>query len=1246
MAADDASSSTTRLPIASPSAPPSNQSSLATSSSNQTYPTLTVFTLSTPLYVTGTGNLPVATATPATPTYVKPSNNSSNGTCGCTVNVRGAEIGYWYSLDQYFDIVTFFSIASGTGVTWEYQTATTTFNLVKSVQDGLMSYDLTSAWDPATNQTTWDLFAITLPMPAAATTTVMSMTEYSPIPSTPLTQQNIIDSLWSDLPPASVAFTGPSSTVFVAASGTPFVAYSSYEVEKAEPVVDAFGKVSCKTSVTSYDLSAPYAFEYNGDKLGDTVEASGPVPDDFLQSIPQSSCVAGTYQGPVTIIYIVHLMYGTPWTPFVGHVESSVEQLELPTITAASSSTYRPKAHVESSAEDAPPSKTSKGIVRFHTKTYNDYIAHIESALSEFGLPTVVLINTKSSFTAAGRTTQPAPGGNSATTAPATRLNQNSGDSTSNGGGVPGLGQIISAIVSQVNENRGSSSGGSSQNSGSESEGSGSSGSESGGSGSGSGSSGSESSNSDTGGSSSGSESSNGGSSNESSGSGNGGSESSNGGSSSGSSGPGSSDSDSSSGSDSGSGSDSTSDSSSDGSGAGSSSGNSQNSPPIIVAGSQTATMDSSSGFVIGGQTLSPGGPAITVDGTVLSLVPSATAVVVNGQESSLSGSSIVEGQGPAEIGRPPIITVGSVAYTANAATQYYLAPGQTLTAGGVVTVDGTVVSLGPSASYVVVGGATQTFPSALITPAPNPAFAAGATPTFLIAGQTLTPGGSVVVSGTTISLDSSANNLVVDGVTRAVGAGVGIVGQPLITVAGTPYPAVDGTSFIVGGQVLTPGGVILVDGTTVSLNAADNIVYFNGVASSLDTSYPFSTSPPILTIGGSTVAPEVVGGSIRYEIGGQTLTPGGSISADGTVISLAPGATALVINGVTQALNPVIATSLPDVVIGGTTISGIDKAGDTYVIGGQTLSPGGLITVDGTVFSLAPEGTALVVNGVTQVLGTGITAISDIVVGGTTLSGLFGAGSTYVIAGQTLTIGGTITVDGTTISFPSATAVVINGITQTLIGPAYTTNAPELTIDGTVYTDLPGPGTTYVIDGQTLTPGGVIVVDGTTISLSPSATALVVNGVTQTLFPATTAAAAAATRFPVLTIDGQTYTALPNSGSAGGTYVIDGQTLTPGGVIVVDGTTISLSPSATVLIVNGHTQTLAAASATATTTGASAGSKATAGNGAAATATRTGAAAESTGAASRTAVVSNEGLFSSLFSCALLTVLIGGFAW
>ncbi|KAK3061287.1 hypothetical protein LTS18_006602, partial [Coniosporium uncinatum] len=51
-----------------------------------------------------------------------------------------------------------------------------------------------------------------------------------------------------------------------------------------------------------------------------------------------------------------------------------------------------------------------------------------------------------------------------------------------------------------------------------------------------------------------------------------------------------------------------------------------------------------------------------------------------------------------------------------------------------------------------------------------------------------------------------------------------------------------------------------------------------------------------------------------------------------------------------------------------------------------------------------------------------------------------------------------------------------------------------------------------------TLTPGGVIVVAGTTVSLSPRATVVVVNGVTQTLFPATTTLTRTAVR---MTADG-----------------------------------------------------------------------------------------------------------------------------
>ncbi|EKG12387.1 hypothetical protein MPH_10504 [Macrophomina phaseolina MS6] len=1130
---------------------------------DQTYPTLTDFSLSTPYYGAGTANTPIGTGTPAKPTYVKP----SNGSCGCTVNVRDAEIGYWYSLDQYYQIVTFYSKTSGSRLTWDYVTATTTFDLVQSVQDGLVSYEITSAWDPYLNQTTIDFVAITLPMPAAATTTVSSLSEVLPIPTTPLTQENILDDLYTEPPPASVAFTGASSTVFVAASGTPYVAYSSYEVESFEPVTDAYGKVSCRSSVTAYNLSAPYAFEYNGDKLGSSAEASGPIPEGFLQQIPQSTCVAGSYRGPVTIIYIVHVIYGSRYTPFIGHVESSIDQLEVPTLIEGPSSISRPKAHVETTVELEPPKPVSTSHEAAASRATVTPPASRGGDKSTTALPTRLSQNEGSSKNDNGGglgaiisavVSQVASGNNN--------KNQNSGSESGSGGSSNGLGGIISAVVSQAASGTNSQNGGSNIGSNSESS---SPGAQNGNSNSGAGTSSGSRPGADSEGSGSASNSNSG-----SSGSGSqtgsfnadvginpgSGSHANSGGLDS------ASDSNPGSGSSSASGSDRF-----DGS-LGLQNGGSGSSPPVIVAGTQTATMDSSSGFVIGDQTLSPGGPAVTVEGTVLSLSPSATAIVINGQTSSLFGDPSIGGQqGVPELGKPPIVTVGSIAYTANAATQYYLAPGQTLTAGGVATIQGTVVSLGPSASYVVINGATQTFPSALITPAPNPAFAAGEAPAMVIAGQTLRPGSSIVISGTTIALDSGANNLVVNGVTRAVRSGVGVVGQPVITVAGTIYPAADGTSFVIGNQILTPGGYIVVDGNTVSLDASDRTIYINGVASSLGNSYPFSTVRPVLTISGTKYVLEVVGNGFEYVIQGQTLSPGGSIVLDGTkTISLAPGATALVVNGIAQGLTPGIVTNL-----------------------------------------------------------------EDIVVGGSTLTGVLGPGKIYIIDGQTLTIGGSVVVDGTVVSFPSESAIVINGVTQTLFGPGILTNAPDLTIAGTVYTDLPGPGTAYVIAGSTLTPGGIITVDGTIISLSPSATALVVNGVTETLFPAT--AIPGSTRFPVLTIDGQVYTAVPNSGAAGATYVIGGQTLTLGGSIVVDGTIISLSPSATVLVIDGQTQTLVSASTTQAQ--ASAPSRTSMNVGATASATAAATGAVPTGAAGR----ATNGAISSLFLSGLL-VLIGGF--
>jgi hypothetical protein len=159
-----------------------------------------------------------------------------------------------------------------------------------------------------------------------------------------------------------------------------------------------------------------------------------------------------------------------------------------------------------------------------------------------------------------------------------------------------------------------------------------------------------------------------------------------------------------------------------------------------------------------------------------------------------------------------------------------------------------------------------------------------------------------------------------------------------------------------------------------------------------------------------------------------------------------------------------------------------------------------------------------VVVNGITSALANvaaaQITGAPTLTIGNNVFRPLPGAGTSYLIGSSTLTPGGVITVDGTTISLAAgATAVVINGQTS-LVTPSnrpVITNAPLLTVGSNTFTAI--SGTTYIINGQTLTPGGTIVVDGTTISLAPGATQLVYGSsgrtTTTALFPATTIASA-----------------------------------------------------------------------------------------------------------------------------------------
>lgn len=616
-------------------------------------------------------------------------------------------------------------------------------------------------------------------------------------------------------------------------------------METQVPVTADGGRVGCRSYTQTYNLPNPYAYAYTGDGLENQTVASGDLPADFLQQIPQSSCSVGTWQAVVTVLVVVDLIYDQERHnhPFVVHIESSVTGLDDSGATSTTLPTYPPTPHIEDSASQNPAASTR-------------------------AIPFAPLIQPSATAVGPGQTT-PALA-HIESTVPAGVGGATDANSIGLATDLPGLISQINSFITAFAHNEATTKGSGQA------------------------------------------------------------------------------------------------ELTANGNGAPSAQAEVSNSPTEVVGtvGSQTIGIGPSSVVVVGTQTLSPGGPAITVDGTPVSLAPSATAIVIGGTTSKLPQAVTTAAAPP-----PPVLTIGSTTLTANAATQFSVAPGQTLTPGGAVTISGTVISLAPSASFLVIGGSTQLLPTAtpVVTVAPEivvggTTFTGNSGLSFVIGGQTLAPGSVITVSGTTISLNPSGGSVIINSNTEPVITLPVTIG-PLLTVGNTVYTAISGSSYIIAGQTLTPGGTITVAGTTISLGPSASYAVINGATETLSGPAALITPPPI-TIGNG-VFTAIPGTGTTYLIGGSALTPGGVITVAGTTISLSPGATAVVVNGVTTTLTPTAPiTNPPLLTIGTATYTALPGGGTTFVIGGQTLTPGGVITVSGTTISLSPSATALIING------------------------------------------------------------------------------------------------------------------------------------------------------------------------------------------------------------------------------------------------------------------------------------------
>ena len=452
----------------------------------------------------------------------------------------------------------------------------------------------------------------------------------------------------------------------------------------------------------------------------------------------------------------------------------------------------------------------------------------------------------------------------------------------------------------------------------------------------------------------------------------------------------------------------------------------------VLTFAGSAYTLDSSSNIVIADQTLKAGSEAITVSNTRVSLAPGASIAIIGSSTQSLKS-------GPARTGAP-VIAYGDSTYTASSSA--FAIDGQKLTPGGQITVSGTPISLASDASVAVIGSSTQNLRYAITTPAlvghdrvlsfDDSAITADSASAFIIAGETLTPGGEITVSGIPISLGPGASIAVVGSSTQQL-----VTPTPteerLLTFAGSTFTADRNSVFTIAGQTLSPGGVITVSGTPISLGPSATIAVI-GSSTEILASAGGAETAKIITFGDSTYTADT---ATNFVIAGQTLTPDGVITVSGTPISLGTSATIAVIGSSTETLASIKDIETTKMITFGGSTYTADAASD-FIIAGQTLTPGGVITISGTPISLDSSATVAVIGSSTETLASakGTETVEMITFGGSTYTA--DAASDFIIAGQTLTPGGVITVSGTTISYASSGSdIVVGGTTESVMGLA-----------------------------------------------------------------------------------------------------------------------------------------------------------------------------------------------------------------
>ncbi|KAH7083521.1 hypothetical protein FB567DRAFT_86174 [Paraphoma chrysanthemicola] len=253
---------------------------------------------------------------------------------------------------------------------------------------------------------------------------------------------------------------------------------------------------------------------------------------------------------------------------------------------------------------------------------------------------------------------------------------------------------------------------------------------------------------------------------------------------------------------------------------------------PPITPGSMSSVV---TGIVIGSVTLSPG-QAITIGGSTVTLANGASTVV-GGIEISLDAQG-----SQAVIDRTSTVPLNA------------LRP------------------LDPAPAVITLGTQTLT-----LQPLAN------AAPGIIVGTHTLMPGSAIVLDGTTISLHPSLSTLFVNGAPIPVSAARTLepltlaLGISTFTLLGAFATGTAPAVLVIGTQTLVPGSILVISGTTLSLDAQQATIFVNGSPLPISLVVPTATTVPPkapITLAGTTLFPDSLA---RFTIGTHTLSLGGA---------------------------------------------------------------------------------------------------------------------------------------------------------------------------------------------------------------------------------------------------------------------------------------------------------------------------------------------------------------------------------